>query len=93
MILRESTIFPKKLFNNEKFQFILNNKRLCAIDNTKIAVTIFNISKNDTETASKVMQRLCDECKIHSIKALGEIDVTTELYQYQYSPHLVTPDC
>ncbi len=81
---------PRKLFSNEKYQFILNNKRLCAIENSKFTVTVFTLSKSDTKTAYAVMQRLSEECKLPGIKKLGQIDATTEIYEYQYSPDLIS---
>lgn len=80
---------PRKLFSNEKYQFILNRKRLCAIENTEIAVTVFTLSKSDIRTADEIMQKLCKECNLPGIKKLGEIDVISEIYEYQYSPDLV----
>lgn len=80
---------PKSLFKNEQYQLILDNKRLCAVDNLKTTVTIFNLSKKDIKKANAVMQRLCKECKIREIKKLGKINAPNELYQYQYSPDLI----
>ncbi len=80
---------PRKLFSNEKYQFILNGKRLCATENTEIAVTVFTLSKSDIKTASEVIQMLCKECNLPGIKKSGQIDATTEIYEYQYSPDLI----
>ena len=79
----------RKFFSNEKYLFILNNKRLCATENSNSAVTAFTLSKNDIKTASSVMQRLAYECKLSGIKKHKEINDIVEIYEYQHSPDLI----
>ncbi len=80
---------PGNLFKNEQYQFILDNRRLCSSENAKTTVTVFNVSRENKTAVAEVIRKLAERCNINSISKFGKIDAIPEIYQYQYSIHLI----